>query len=202
MKTKFICMLIMCAALSFSAGANSKNISISTTSLSVPPNPMIIKAYKEIYKRKPNIWELNAHNYNNGQWKTYPELKGYIQQFQKALKKQKLTIAIGITRNTGQSAIGFVQNNKLIAADIAADSNGDIIAEGGPKVTAQMGTLVIATDGRNYVMVPELPGFNFGTAGDMLKPGEKQFATSGKSALIIQKAPVIAKPKVKKIAKK
>ena len=201
MKTKFICMLILCAAFSFTAGANSKNL-LSTTSLSVPPNPMIIQAYKEIYHRKPNTWELNVHNYNNGSWKTYPELKGYVQQFQTALKKQKLAIAVGLTKNTGQSAVGFAVNNKLIGADIAADVNGEIIAEGGPKVTAQMGTLVVAEDGRNYVIVPELSGVNFGTTKDMPKPGEKHFATSGNGVLIIQKAPVIAKPKVKKIAKK
>ncbi len=44
-------------------------------------DPWIIQAYKELYSRQPTPSELNINNYNNGSWKSYPELKQYVSGY-------------------------------------------------------------------------------------------------------------------------
>ena len=41
-------------------------------------DPWIVKAYNQMYGRKPSTEECNIKNYHNGSWSTYSELVGYI----------------------------------------------------------------------------------------------------------------------------
>lgn len=50
-------------------------LSINVTAQSLTGDPWIFQAYKELYARSPNAFELNINNYNLGSWNSYPELK-------------------------------------------------------------------------------------------------------------------------------
>lgn len=41
-------------------------------------DPWIIKAYSQLYGRRPSSEECNIKNYHNGSWNSYAELVGYI----------------------------------------------------------------------------------------------------------------------------
>ena len=44
-------------------------------------DPWIISAYKQLYNRTPNNDECDIHHYNNGSWRNYNELVGYIRAY-------------------------------------------------------------------------------------------------------------------------
>jgi hypothetical protein len=43
-------------------------------------DPMVFRAYKEIYNRQPNALEVNIKNYNGGNWYSYEELKNLYKR--------------------------------------------------------------------------------------------------------------------------
>lgn len=156
-------------------------------------DPWIFKIYQEVYHRQPNAWELNIHNYNNGSWSNYNDLKNYVVQFQNSLKQNNVDIKTG-PFGSDKLAVGFYINGKQVAVNVVdanggnviAAGGGNVIAAGGDNVIAPGGGNVIAPGGGNIIINNSMAGVNFGGSYTVQSVGTKVVPTSGKGALIIK----------------
>lgn len=117
---------------------------------SITGDPWITAIYKELHNRQPNSWEYNIRNYNNGRWQSYQELKGYVNQFQKSLKDNGITIETAVLNNES-NLVAFKKNGEPIAVNILSNKGGNVIAAGGGNVIAAGGGNVIAAGGGNVI---------------------------------------------------
>jgi hypothetical protein len=62
------------------------------TSIAQNCDPWIVQIYKELYNASPTAKECDIKNYNNGSWKSYNELKGYIKQYKTFGTGQKINL--------------------------------------------------------------------------------------------------------------
>lgn len=155
-------------------------------------DPWIFQAYKELYNRQPNAWELNIKNYNSGSWNNYQELKNYITEFQKSLNKQNLQVKTAPWNNN--VLVGFFINGQQVAVNVVAPGGGNVVAAGGANViaagggnvVAPGGANVIAPGGGNIIVNTNMAGVNFGGRYSVQSAGTKIVSTSGNGALIIK----------------
>jgi hypothetical protein len=117
LKRLFTLIVILMIAFSFDASAQKAD-------------PWIIQAYNELYKRQPSTWELNINNYNLGSWNNYPELKGYIQQYQKSLQNNGYTVSLKPLANN-QSQVTFLQNGTAVAVGLIGNDAGSLVGNDG-----------------------------------------------------------------------
>lgn len=143
-------------------------------------DPWIFKAYQELYFRKPNAWELNIYNYNQGSWNNYEELKTYITRFQSSLASNGISIST-LVFNKSQTVALFNKGGKSIAVDLISNDGGSIVAQGGGNLVAQGGGNLVAQGGGN---IQDLQGVGFQNVYKLLS-GQKVIASSGKSALVL-----------------
>ncbi|MEP6674697.1 MAG: hypothetical protein ABJA78_06070 [Ferruginibacter sp.] len=158
---------------------------LSLTSMAQAPkgDPWIFQVYKELYNRQPTAWELNIHNYNDGSWSNYNDLKTYIQNYQSALSTNGLTVSLQPMSNNRSAAL-FNQAGKTIAADLITNDGGSIVAQGGGNIVAQGGGNIVAQGGLN---MKEVAGLGFGPKYTLQAVGTKVIPVSGKVAFIIKK---------------
>jgi hypothetical protein len=152
-------------------------------------DPWIFQAYKEMYKRQPQAWELNINLYNQGHWNNYNELKQYIQQYQSSLASMSITTRTVAVKNN-QSVVLFDQNGKSIAVNLITNDGGSIVATGGGNVVAAGGGNVIAAGGGNVIAagganLRDLPGASLGGNRQLMSGDKKIIKTSGSGAIII-----------------
>ena len=156
-------------------------------------DPWIFQAYKELYNRQPNAWELNVNNYNSGSWKNYAELKSYIRDFESSISRQRLDIKTGPWANNNV-VVGFFINGQQVAVNVVAAGGGNVVAAGGANVVAAGGANVVAAGGGNVVAAgggnilvnTNMAGVNFGGRYVTQSAGTRVVTTSGKGALIIK----------------
>ena len=178
-------LLILCAITYNSVSANPNYSTPNYITYQVfKGDPFIVKAYKELYKRSPNIWELNIFNYNNGSWSSYEYARKYVQDFQTSMQRQNVKFAFGPAKSKSQVVVGLIVNNQLIAADVIGTAGGYIVTSGGSNVIKQGGTKV-TLDGKSFKITPETAGFSFGAA-DAPK-GTQRFLTTGPGAILVKK---------------
>ncbi|MDQ3279331.1 MAG: hypothetical protein M3Q06_13460 [Bacteroidota bacterium] len=67
-KNAFLLLMLFISAIFQSANAQTCD-------------PWITQAYTELYSESATSTECNIKNYNNGSWRSYDELKGYIQGY-------------------------------------------------------------------------------------------------------------------------
>jgi hypothetical protein len=176
-------MLVVLSVLIFSTSSNAQKVNLFPTenfngkfvtiNQPIPQlkgDPWIFQVYSEVYGRKPNAWELNIYNYNNGSWNSYDQLKGLIRDYQNYLKQQKIEIRTG--GYNGNIAVGFFKNGKQVAVNVVAAGGGNVVAAGGANVVAAGGANVVAAGGANVVAAG---GGNFTAVAGMagLKAGER-----------------------------
>jgi hypothetical protein len=123
----------------------STNITTSVTG-----DPWITAIYKELYSRQPNSWEYNIKNYNNGSWGSYQQLKNYVDQFQKSLKNNGITIETAILNND-HNLVVFKKGGVNIGVNLLSNKGGNVVAAGGANVIAAGGGNVVAAGGANVV---------------------------------------------------
>ncbi|GAA4733971.1 hypothetical protein GCM10023229_10110 [Flavisolibacter ginsenosidimutans] len=145
-------------------------------------DPWIFQAYKEMYKRQPQPWELNINLYNQGHWNNYNELKQYVQQYQSSLSNMNIVTRTVPVKNN-QSVVLFDQNGKSIAADLITNDGGSVITIGGANVVAAGGGNVVASGGGN---LKDLPGASLGGSRQLMSGDKKIIKTSGSGAIIIR----------------
>lgn len=109
----------------------------------------IFDAYKALYNRQPNAWELNIKNYNNGSWNNFNDLKSYVQNYQNLLRAQGIEIKTG--GYNGNVLVAFYKNGKQVAVNVVAAGGGNVVAAGGANVVAAGGANVVAAGGANVV---------------------------------------------------
>jgi len=173
MKKNFlITAIIVFSALTFALKASAQ----------LKGDSWIFSAYQELYHRQPNAWELNIHNYNNGSWNNYDELRRYVKMYQISLRNNNLTVSTTMLASGNLVAL-FNQNGISIAADLITNDGGSIIAQGGGNIVAQGGGNVISTNGSNFV---DLKGVSFGSKYQTLSVGTTIIPASGNGALIIR----------------
>lgn len=149
---------------------------------SLKGDPWIFQVYKELYNRQPNAWELNIHNYNNGSWNNYTELKNYVTQYQTAMRGQGLNVRT-VNLSNGLVAALFNQNGKAIAIDLITNDGGSIVASGGGNIVASgAGNIVTNSTGN----ITGLSGAYFGGNRTLQSTGTKVIPVSGNGALIIK----------------
>ena len=154
---------------------------------SVTGDPWITAIYKELHNRQPNSWEYNIRNYNNGTWRSYQELKGYVSQFQKSLKDNGITIETAVLNNESNLVV-FKKNGEQIAVNLLSNKGGNVIASGGGNVIAAGGGNVIAAGGGNlsFHVGANLGGANFGSGYTVQSGAKLQIKTSGNGSLVIK----------------
>jgi hypothetical protein len=186
---KLTFLLVLCSVFCISANAGAHKMSKHPRARvfqQLTGDPWIFNAYNDLYRRQPNALELNIHNYNNGTWGSYTELKQYVQDFQNSLRNQNITIAIGSTRNSGQLVAGLVINGQLVAASIVAAGGGNIVAAGGGNIVAAGGGNIVAAGGGNFKVSTSTAGLSFGSNMGVLALGARRIPTSGKGAFVIK----------------
>lgn len=155
-------------------------------------DPMIFKAYREIYNRSPNALEINIKNYNAGTWNSYEELKNFIKDFQNSLLRASLTISsvylkevvvIGIRENGQQIAVAALSMNggKILANNgsaIVSGVAGNIISGNGGNLTGQ--------DGSGIIVNTKMGGIGY-ASGDISPSANTRLIISGKGSLVIAK---------------
>lgn len=114
-------------------------------------DPWIFQAYKDLYgaNRKPNAWELNIKNYNNGSWTSYEQLKQYVAKYQNMLMEQGIEMKSG--GYNGNVLVAFFKLGKQVAVNVVAAGGGNVVAAGGANVVAAGGANVVAAGGANVV---------------------------------------------------
>lgn len=165
-----------------------------TNTTALKGDPWILSAYNELYRRQPNVWELNIKNYNNGSWNSYNELKKYIQDFQNNLRNQKLEIRTSEQTWGKHKVTGFFLNGRQVAVNLVSVDGGNVVAAGGLNVISAGGGNVVSAGGGNVVAVgggnirvaDGMPGVNFGGRYTVQSAGTQVIPTSGQGALIIR----------------
>jgi len=166
----------------------------------VKGDPWIFQVYNELYYRKPNAWEVNIKNYNNGSWNNYNDLKKYIQDFQASIQKQGLQIKTAQAKG-GKALVGFFINGQQTAADVVSMDKGKILATGssildknnpsligmdGASLIGMDGGTLVGPDGGTISVGSNTAGVTFGNSFTLQTEGTKVITTSGKGALIIK----------------
>ncbi len=117
-----------------------------TTASAQCRDPWINQAYQEVAGRAPigmkNTGECAIWLYNNGSWNSYPELKGYVQQFRTS------SIATGYGLFGSGNSVMLVNTGGVSAISLL-DANGNIVAQGGLNIVAQGGGNIVAQGGGN-----------------------------------------------------
>ena len=149
-------------------------------------NPYTINAYKELFGRAPNTFEQNLFNYNNGSWSSYDNFKSLVSQFQSSMIGYNMKFAYGPARNRDQLIVGFIVNNRLIAANVILKVSGYIVSSGGSSVIAAGGSSVTLKGAGSFKVTKTTPGAVYGGAKMDLPKGAQRFLTSGIGALIIK----------------
>lgn len=181
MKKNFlITAVIVFSALTFALKASAQ----------LKGDPWIFSAYQELYQRQPNAWELNIHNYNNGSWNNYDQLRRYVKMYQISLRNNNLTVSTTMLAS-GNVVAFFNQNGRSIAANLISQDGGGIIASGGGNIVASGGGNIVASGGGNIVAsgggnFANLKGVAFGSRYQTLSVGTTIIPASGNSALIIR----------------
>jgi hypothetical protein len=156
-------------------------------------DPWIFQAYKELYNRQPNAWELNVKNYNDGSWNNYAELKKYVKEFGASMEKAGLIIKTAPGKDNTHYVV-FEQNGKPIAIDLVSAQGGTVVAAGGANVVSAGGANVVAAGSGNVVaagsanfrITNDMAGINFGSKYTVQSTGATIVASSGKGALVIK----------------
>lgn len=99
-------------------------LSIHVSAQKLIGDPWIFQAYKEMYGRSPNAFELNINNYNLGSWNNYGELKKYIQEFQSNGYNIKTTAL-----PNDQSAVVYWEDNQPVAWALISNKGGGLIGD-------------------------------------------------------------------------
>ncbi|HEY0667962.1 MAG TPA: hypothetical protein VGD22_07290 [Sphingobacteriaceae bacterium] len=137
----------------FIKGYQSSRSGGSSSALSpsmVTGDPWIMEIYQKTYGRRPNSWELNIRNYNNGSWSSYDELAGYIRQFQKSLSDNGLVIETALL-NDRYNLVAIKKGNEYLSANILENKGGNVVAAGGANVISAGGANVVSAGGANVV---------------------------------------------------
>lgn len=116
----------------------------------VSGDPWIMQIYQQLYNRRPNSWELNIKNYNNGSWSSFEQLKEYIQQFQKSMNDNGVRIETALL-NESINLVVLKKGDKTLAVNILQNKGGNVVAGGGANVIAAGGGNVVAAGGANVV---------------------------------------------------
>jgi hypothetical protein len=116
----------------------------------VSGDPWIMEIYQKLYGRRPNSLELNIKLYNNGNWSSYEQLSGFIQQFQKSLTDNGLIIETALL-NSSHNLVAIKKDGVYIAANILENKGGNVVAAGGANVVAAGGANVVSAGGANVV---------------------------------------------------
>jgi hypothetical protein len=156
-------------------------------------DPWVFQAYYEMYNRTPIEWELNIKNYNNGSWSNYDELKKFITEYQNALVINRLKVVMAKVKAAtafAEMAAVFIQDGKVIAADLIGNDAGSILVVGGQALAAKGATALIGLDGVKLISddgstIKSLQGVNFSGFGLQSEEGAKKIKTAGKTTLII-----------------
>jgi hypothetical protein len=175
---------------------NSTKSASNNTAATMPVlqgDPWVFKIYQELYKRKPNAWELNINNYNSGSWTSYEQLKGFIQEYQKSIAK--INLQVKTAPYNGNIATGFFIDGKQVAVNVVAAGGGNVVAAGGANAVAAGGANVVAAGGANVVAAgggniminKEMAGVSFGGRYTTQSVGTQIIPTSGKGAILIRK---------------
>jgi hypothetical protein len=170
-----------------------KSVTLPTTMPTLSGDPWIFRAYKELYKREPNAFELNVQNYNNGSWRNYNELRKYIRDFQSALARQNAEFKTAPFTD-GNVVVGLFIDGKQVAVDVISPNGGLVVAAGGANAVAAGGANaiptgginVIAPGGGNVIVNNSMAGVTFGNRYVTQSAGTRVLTTSGKGALIIR----------------
>lgn len=155
----------------------------------VTGDPWIMEIYQKLYGRRPNSFELNIKMYNNGSWSSYEQLSGYIQQFQKSLSDQGVSLETALLNET-YNLVAIKKDGKYIAANILENKGGSVVASGGGNVIAAGGGNVIAAGGGNVVSagggnVVAAGGGNVIAAGGMNLRGYRVSSTNGQVQFLV-----------------
>ena len=122
----------------------------SLSSSLVSGDPWIMEIYQKLYGRRPNSLELNIKLYNNGNWSSYEQLTGYIQQFQKSLSDNGLLIETALL-DENYNLVAIKKDGSYIAASILENKGGNVVAAGGANVVSAGGANVVSAGGANVV---------------------------------------------------
>lgn len=128
----------------------TKSSSTSSVTASITGDQWITQIYKELYNRQPNSWEYNINNYNNGSWNSYQQLKDFIQQFQKSLRDNGISIETAILNNN-HNLVVFKKNGTNVGVNLLSNQGGYVVAAGGANVIAAGGGNVVSAGGGNVV---------------------------------------------------
>lgn len=164
------------------------NVSAQTIS----GDPLIFKAYKELYNRQPNALEINLKNYNAGSWNDYEELKKNVQEFQTSLQQSGLTLSTVYVNNV--AIVGIRQNGHQIAVAALSLNGGKILASGGAEIVKGAAGYIVSgsggnltgQDGLGIIINSKMGGISFGMPNTLSTENIK-VVRSGKGALIINK---------------
>lgn len=163
---------------------NARKVSAAAPQLK--GDPWIFKVYNEAYSRKPNAWELNVKNYNNGSWTSYADLKKYVLEFQASLKKARLQLKANAVSKNNDIYVVFEKDGKVVGIDLVSANGGQVVAAGGLNVIAAGGDNVIAPGGANLQITAQMAGISFGDKYRIQSAGSTVVPTSGKGALVFQ----------------
>lgn len=131
------------------SSSNSGNTAAVKT-VKLQGDPWIFRAYREVYRREPIALELNPKNYNNGSWRSYPELKRYVTEFHKSLGNQKIDIRFIDTTN-GNQLTALYKGNEQIAISLISKNGGQVVAAGGMNVISAGGANVVSAGSMNLI---------------------------------------------------
>jgi len=131
-------------------GYQSSKSAPNLSSSMVSGDPWIMQIYQQLYSRRPNSWELNIKNYNNGSWSSFEQLREYIQQFQKSMNDNGIRIETALL-NESINLVVLKKGDKTLAVNILQNTGGNVVAAGGANVIAAGGGNVVAAGGANVV---------------------------------------------------
>lgn len=148
-------------------------------------DPWIFNAYKELYGRQPNAWELNINNYNLGSWNNYSELKTYVQQYQNSMSKKGISIKTTNLANN-EAAVILSENGYPAASALISNTSGSLIGNDGAGAFPKDAAKLIGIDAGT---LKNLPVVSFGTVGTkyLASSGTKVIPASGRGTLVIKK---------------
>jgi hypothetical protein len=153
------------------------NLTWKYTPSEVTGDQWITQIYKEEYGRKPNAWEYNIQNYNEGRWGTYDELKNLIRQYQSSVASAGMFLDLYDLGN-GRFVVDLKINGKSVAVSMIEGRGGNVVASGGANVIAAGGGNVVASGGANVVASG---GANVVASGgaNVVAPGGANVVASG-----------------------
>lgn len=145
------------------------NLTWKYTPSEVSGDQWITQIYNELYGRKPNAWEYNILNYNEGSWRSYDELKNLIRQYQSNVSSAGMFLDLYDLGN-GRFVVDLKINGKSIAVNMIEGRGGNVVASGGANVISAGGANVVSAGGANVVS----PG-----GANVVSPGGANVVSSG-----------------------